>query len=223
MSTFSDTPERRTGDVSTRSTPRWRLPVLLALGFALGLALVFGAVQLINRTILAPSNLNGLVLQSPQSVSDFTLAGADGPVRLSDFRGQVVLVYFGYTYCPDVCPSTLSKLKQARAALGRDAEQVQVLMVSVDPVRDTPEHLATYMAFFDPSFVGVTGSQEELLAASTPFGVYFEKQEGTAATGYLVDHTASVALVDQKGHLRLFYPFGTAAEEIASDLEYFVR
>jgi protein SCO1/2 len=79
------------------------------------------------------------------------------------------------------------------------------------------------MDFFDPSFVGLTGSDDELLAAATPFGVYFEKQEGTEATGYLVDHTASVALVDREGHLRLFYPFDTTAEEIASDLDYFVK
>lgn len=172
-----------------------------------------------------PPELHGVVLQSPQQASDFTLTASTGePMSLSDLRGKYVVLYFGYTFCPDVCPTTLADLSKMAQALGdKKMEDVQVVMVSVDPDRDTPERMAQYLAFFDPRFLGMTGPVEDVIAAGTQFGVYFERHEGTAATGYLVDHTSTVTFIDKDGYVRMMFPYGTAGEDMASDIEYMMR
>lgn len=147
----------------------------------------------------------------------------DGPVSLLDFAGKYVFVYFGYTFCPDICPTTLLTLKKVREQLVDGADRVQVIMVSVDPERDTPETLDTYVHYFDDSFVGITGSKEEIDALGDPFGVYYEKGEGSAATGYLINHSARVYLIDPSGNARVAYPHGISAEEIVKDLEFLLR
>lgn len=171
----------------------------------------------------APS-FNGTVIQSPDLAADFTLTASTGEqMSLSDLRGKVVLMYFGYTFCPDACPTTLNELKKVTAALGDRADEVQVVMVTVDPQRDTPEVLREYLAHFDPSFLGLTGTEEEVLAAATPLGIYFAAHEGSPATGYLVDHTTSVLAIDKEGYLRLLYSFETPGEAIADDMRHLVR
>jgi protein SCO1/2 len=164
-------------------------------------------------------------MQSPERAANFVLTTDDGtPAGLYDFKDQVVLLYFGYTYCPDVCPATLAELKAAYNALTpRQQEKVQVILISVDPERDTPEKLREYLDFFHEDFMGMTGTEDELLAATTPLGIFFRKHEGSAASGYLVDHTASVAVIDRDGYLRLMYPFNTRGADIASDLRRLVR
>lgn len=220
MSALLDSP----ASTPTGAQPGPRVWVLALLGLSLGLAaglILFGWLP----TWLGPYNFHGVVIQSPQPLSNFVLTGTDGQaVSLRDFRDRYVLLYFGYTYCPDVCPATLRVLAEARRLL-RPAEQaqVQVVMISVDPERDTPAALTTYLAHFDSSFIGLTGSQAELLAATTPLGIYFEKRPATSAANYLIDHTASVAVVDGAGYLRLLYPFNTPAADIAADLHYLVR
>jgi len=107
--------------------------------------------------------------------------------------------------------------------MGKKADDVQVVMVSVDPERDTPEVLATYLSNFNPSFIGLTGTHDQIASAATGLGVFFEKHEGSAATGYLVDHTASVMVLDREGRLRLVLPFETPAEDIASDLTQLLK
>ena len=166
----------------------------------------------------------GAVLDSTQPVPDFTLTGVDGPVSLSDYDGKYVFVYFGYTYCPDICPDTLSKLARVLKQLKpEEAEQVQVIMISIDPDRDTPELLAEYAAYFDPSFVGITGTQDEIDAAGKPYYLFYEKHEGTSASGYLIDHTARTYLVDKAGNARVAYPFDAQADAIAEDLKWLMR
>ncbi len=188
------------------------------------LAAVVGWSIINGRLPFVPPSFHGVLMQSPQPVTDFTLTAHTGEeVHLKDFRGQVVLLYFGYTFCPDACPATMNELKTMREALGERADRVQVLMVSVDPERDTPEALAAYLGHFDDSFLGLTGSEEQILAAATPLGVYYSKNEGSAATGYLVDHTTSLVAVDQDGYLRLIYSHGTAGEDIAEDMRYLTR
>jgi len=183
------------------------------------LSSVLLAVLLIVLTGCQPYQYHGLYLDSPTQATDFTLTSQTGePVSLSDLRGKLVLLYFGYTFCPDVCPTTLSTLNQALELMGKKADDVQVVMVSVDPERDTPEVLANYLSNFNPSFMGLTGTHDQIASAATGLGVFFEKHEGSAATGYLVDHTASVMALDQQGRLRLVIPFETSAEDIASDL-----
>lgn len=173
---------------------------------------------------LRPYTFHGTVIQSEQVSPDLTLTTQYAQqASLSDFRGKLILLYFGYTFCPDVCPTTLSEVSQAIELLGDKAEDVQVIMVTVDPERDTPEQLGTYLAHFNPEFLGMTGTQEEIDQAAALYGVYFQKHEGTEATGYLVDHTASLMVIDEEGHLKLIYPFGTPASDIADDLAYLLR
>lgn len=175
--------------------------------------------------IIGPAQLHGFVMQSPKPVTNFTLIGHDGEeVSLHDFQDKVVLLYFGYTFCPDVCPATLSHLNRAVAQLpAKQQEQVQVVMVTVDPERDTPDVLADYVAYFNPSFIGLSGTEEQVASAATNFGIYYEKQAGSEATGYLVDHTTTVAVIDKDGYLRLIYPMDVSTNDVAEDLNILVR
>ena len=146
---------------------------------------------------------------------------ADGTsIRLSDQQGKLVLLYFGYTFCPDVCPTTLYDLSQAKARLGEDGSKIQVVMVTVDPERDTPELLHDYVTTFDSSFIGLSGDIEELETIWSDYGVYRDKKSNDGATSYLVDHTARVYVVDTNGGLRLTFPFGIASEAMADDLAH---
>lgn len=209
-------------DESRPTTVRW-----LLLGVILG-AIVVAAVLVwtVARgglSLGAPS-FNGLLMQSPERAPDFEMMASTGErVSLSDFRGRVVLLYFGYTFCPDACPTTLNELKKVMAELGPQGDEVQVIMVSVDPERDTPEALREYLANFHESFIGMTGTEEELLAAATPLGIYYNQHEGTAATGYLVDHTTTLMAIDQEGYLRLLYSYETPADAIAADMRELLR
>lgn len=189
---------------------------LRILVFVLALAALAGCAQ--------PYTFKGTEFVGEKAAPNFTLTGAGGqPVSLSDFRDKVVVLYFGYTFCPDVCPTTLTDMKQVMQLLGKKADDVQFIMVSVDPERDTPEKLAEYVTYFDPRFVGLTGTPEEVLAAATPYGVIFEKHEGTAATGYLVDHTATLSIIDKDGRLRLLFPFDAEPKDVAEDLKQLVK
>ncbi len=193
---------------------------LLGLGIGVGLAVLF----LVIRPYLGPTEWHGMEIQSTQPVTNFTLTGpGEQPVSLIDFRGKVVMLYFGYTFCPDVCPATMVELRDAMEILGDRSEDVQVVMITVDPERDTPEVLKNYLAHFDESFIGLTGSPDDLIAVTAPMGIFFERHEGSAASGYLIDHTATVAVLDKSGKLRLLYPFGITGAEMAADLKYLVR
>ncbi len=192
----------------------------LVLGGLAGVVLLVGLVVLIG-ILFKPYAFHGMVLQSPERATNFTLTSHMGQsISLSDFKGQIVLLYFGYTTCPDVCPTTLAELKQARQLLGKRSDEVQVLMVTVDPERDTVPILADYITHFDPSFIGLTGTPEEIAEVATYYGVFYERQESESALGYLVDHSATVMVIDRDGYLRLIYPYGTSSEDIAADLDY---
>jgi protein SCO1/2 len=163
----------------------------------------------------------GMVLQSPDPAMDFRLPSHQGQeMALSDFRGEIVLVYFGYSICPDVCPTTLAEVHKALDLLGDEADEVNFIMVSVDPERDTPEVLAEYLAHFDSRFIGLVGTPEKTLEIATNYGIHYDRQESDSALGYLVDHTATVTLIDREGHARLVFPYGTKAEELAEDIRY---
>lgn len=203
--------------------PKSRSISRLIFGSILGLVVLAGLVVLLGM-VFKPYTFHGMVLQSPERATNFTLTSHMGqPVSLSDFKGQLVMLYFGYTTCPDVCPTTLAELKQARQALGKRSDEVQVLMVTVDPERDTVPVLADYMTHFDPSFIGLTGTPEEIAEIATYYGIFYERKESESALGYLVDHTATVMVVDRDGYLRMIYPYGTQAEDITADLDYMLR
>ena len=148
------------------------------------------------------------------------LTGHDGrPRTLADFRGKVVVLFFGYTQCPDVCPTTLAELARVMKSLGADADQVQVLFVTVDPERDTPDILSHYVPAFDPRFLGLYGNLEQTRAVAKEFKVFFEKRPGSTPGSYTVDHSAQVYVLDKKGRLRLF----VREQRIATDLPHDLR
>ncbi len=145
------------------------------------------------------------------------------PFDLQDYRGQVVLIFFGYTSCPDVCPTTLAEMRLLKQNLGAAGQDLQVVFVTVDPQRDTPERLTTYVKRFDPSFLALTGDEAALQAVWEAYGVFREIQEVDSAAGYLVAHTARVYAVDKAGNLRLTFAFGTSADDIQHDVEILLR
>lgn len=172
-----------------------------------------------------PHRFVGTIIQSPQPAYDFELMSVNGPVRLSDFRGKWVLLFFGYTYCPDVCPTTLADLARVMDLLGPKAKDLQVIMISVDPERDTPERMAEYASYFHPSFIGLTGTPEQIREVATQYGVYYYRHEGTPETGYLVDHSAFTVLINPEGYLKVIFPptfgpEGITPEQMADDLKY---
>lgn len=190
--------------------------------FAVGALALLALAAIIVLPRLRPHVFHGQVLQSQEPI-DFTLTAHTGePVSLSDFRGKHVLVYFGYTFCPDVCPTTLARINQTLTLLGDKGKDVQFVMVSVDPERDTPEKLAQYVTAFNPTFLGLTGSEQEIMQAATPFGVYFAKQEVEGKSNYLVDHTATTMVMDPAGRMKLIWPPNTSSEFMAEDLEYMI-
>lgn len=189
--------------------------------FLVGIATIL--VLVVGIYFLRPHTFHGTVIQSPDPSYNFTLKSADGDVTLSDFRGKLVLLYFGYTFCPDICPGTLANVAQALREMGTKADDVQLIMVSLDPERDTPEKLKEYMGHFYPSFIGITGEKEQIDEITSLYGVFYQKTDGSDATGYLIDHTATLMVLDREGYLKLVFPFGVTSEEIADDLKYMIR
>ncbi len=162
-----------------------------------------------------------LVSDPPVAVRDFSLTSSDGSTfQLSDLRGKYILLSFGYTHCPDVCPTTLAQLRVAREQLGDAASQIEVVFVSVDPDRDTPRQLQGYAHAFADDFRGVTGTREEIDNACATFGAKYkiDKTQTQSAAGYEVSHSTYVYVIDPDFQLRLTIPFGAQAEEIAADL-----
>jgi protein SCO1/2 len=151
---------------------------------------------------------------------ELALPDAEGrPRSLADFRGKVTVIFFGYAQCPDVCPTTLAELAEARRALGRAGQDVQGVFVTVDPERDTPEMLKAYVASFDPSFVALRGSPEQTREAAKAFKIFYARVPGKTEGSYTVDHTAGAYILDREARLRLFTRHGTGAEALVHDLK----
>ncbi len=151
---------------------------------------------------------------------EFQLTDHTGkPRTLADFKGKVVVVFFGYTQCPDVCPTTLVDMKAVKEQLGKDGERLQVLFVTVDPERDTPELLSKYVPAFDPSFIGLYGDAEATARTAKEFKVFYKKVPGSSPTNYSVDHTAALYVYDPSGRLRLFAKHAQGAEALAHDIK----
>ena len=141
------------------------------------------------------------------------------PRTLADFKGKVVVVFFGYTQCPDACPTTMSELAEAKKSLGKDGERVQGVFVTIDPERDSAEILKNYMTSFDPSFVALRGSAEQTAATAKEFKVFYAKSPGKTPGSYSMDHTAGSYVFDAQGRVRLFERYGSGAEPLAADLK----
>jgi len=165
-----------------------------------------------------------------QKIKDFTLTDHNGKrVKFSDFRGKYLLVFFGYTYCPDVCPTSMYRIKETLEKLGKYKENVHVLFISVDPDRDTPENLKKFISYFDPTgkyITGLTGSPEEIKEVAKMFRAYYKKVplKDNPDVGYLVDHTAFIYFIDKNGIMRLiFRPANEDPEKIAQDIIYVIK
>jgi protein SCO1/2 len=191
-----------------------KLILQIIIGLGLGIAIAAGI-----NYIAKPYAYQGSLIDPPSPAVDFSLGSGDGSTfQLKEQRGNVVLLFFGYTHCPDVCPTTLYDFKQIKARLGKLSEKVQFVFVTVDPERDTITHLNDYVTAFDPEFIALGGDYAELETVWSAFGVYREEKDVGSAGGYLVDHTARVYVIDLQGNLRLTFPFGMASEAMTKDV-----
>lgn len=156
--------------------------------------------------------------------SGLSLPDQNGKTRtLADFKGKLTVVFFGYTQCPDVCPTTMAELAQVKKSLGADGDKVQGVFITIDPERDTPEVLKAYMASFDPSFVALRGSAEQTAAVAKSFKVFYAKVPGKTEGSYTMDHTAGSYVFDTSGKLRLFTRYGSGSEALKSDLQALLK
>lgn len=188
--------------------------------------LLIGVVALGVFLFAPPVTLRGTEYAEPYpQAPEIELTRANGNnFRLSEMRGNIVLLFFGYTSCPDVCPTTMAELKTALDKIGEeDAKNVKVIFVTVDPERDTPERVQEYVNRFNRDFIGLSGTEAELAKVWSDYGVFREIADGTSAAGYLVNHTARVTLIDQDGNLRVSYGFDTPVENIVHDLKLLLK
>lgn len=166
---------------------------------------------------------NGSAYEPPRPGIEFTLTDVDDePMSTSELEGKVVMLYFGYTYCPDFCPQTLTDFQRVKQNLGDDADNVAFVMVSVDPARDTVERMKEYLSFFDPEFIGLTGTEEELTPVKQEFGITTLERDATpeADNFYYVDHSTKTYVLNTDGELALEYPFGVTADEMTEDVRH---
>ncbi len=173
----------------------------------------------------AQPGFTSIDLTGADYAKDFALIDHDNkPRTLKDFQGKVVVMFFGYTQCPDVCPTSMTELVAVKKMLGADADKLQVLFVTVDPERDKPEMLKPYMANFDPSFLALYAETPEKLAAvAKDYKVYYKRVEGKTPTSYTMDHSAGSYIYDTQGRLRLYARYGSGAGALASDIKLLLQ
>ena len=191
----------------------------LGLGGLVGLAVVVLATLVFAK----PYQIKGSLINPPLEAEDFSVLDQNGTqFTLSDHQGQVVLIYFGYTACPDVCPTTLVDLKKVADGLGDNAAGLEVVFVTVDPERDTRDMLKDYLVRFNPDFVGISGTDGELQPIWDGYFIFREIEPHEPGDFYLVDHTSRVYAIDKSGDLRLTFPFGMSAEDMLADVGHLI-
>jgi protein SCO1/2 len=187
------------------------------------LAVAALALSLLACTPADTLSFKGTDISTADFGQPFTLTGQDGkPHSLADYQGKAVALFFGYTHCPDICPTTMLEYQQVMKLLGKDADRVQVLFVSIDPQRDTPPVLAGYVPFFDKRFMGLTGSPSQVQAVASQYKIVAQRQARKDG-GYTMDHSAGSYLFDTRGQLRVYVPYGTPSADIAHDLQQLLR
>lgn len=192
-------------------------PVLITIGVIFGLGLVFGAWLLAGQNY----TYQGTLIDPPAPAAEISLLDQNGEqFHLSEQRGKIVLIFFGYTHCPDVCPMTLSEYKKIKTGLGKNAAKTSFVFITVDPERDTRERLKLYLDTFDPEFTGLTAERAVLEQVWRDYGVFQERKDTGSAAGYLVDHSARLYVIDAGGNWRLNYTFGEDVEKIIQDLQH---
>jgi protein SCO1 len=163
---------------------------------------------------------SGIDITGADYAQGFSLTDHNGQARtLADFKGQAVVVFFGFTQCPDVCPTSLTELAQAKQLLGEQGSRLQGLFISIDPERDTPAIMKEYMASFDPSFLALYAKPDELPALAKSFKVYYKKVDGPTPTSYTMDHSAGSYVFDPQGRIRIYHRYGSGAPALASDVK----
>lgn len=196
-----------------RLLARSAIALALGVGMAVGLAGCGDPVETFKGSDISGTHLG----------HGWTLTGSDGkPYSLKSFAGKAVIVFFGYTQCPDICPTTLAELSEVMKLLGDKADRVQVVMITVDPERDTPEVLKAYVSGFDPRFIGLSGTAEQTKEAASSFKAFYAKS-GPANGNYTMDHTASFYLIDPKGESRVLLNNNAGAQTIAHDVDMVLR
>ena len=194
------------------------IAIAVSLTWALGLSSLLGAC-----TDKAPA-FSSIDVTGADYAKDFELTDHNGQVRhLSDFKGKVVVMFVGYTQCPDGCPTSMTELAEVKKLLGKDGERLQGLFVTVDPARDTPEVLKGYMGNFDPTFLALTATPDKLVQLAKDYKVYFKKVDGKTPTSYTMDHSAGSYVYDTKGQLRLFTRYGTGPKVLADDIAQLLK
>jgi protein SCO1/2 len=190
--------------------------------FALAAVTALAALTLAGCQKAGPEKqaFKGVDLTGAEYARTLNLTDQDGRARsLADFKGKVVVVFFGYTQCPDVCPTTMAEVAEVKRSLGADGEKVQGVFVTIDPERDTGQLLKAYMASFDPSFVALRGSAEQTQAAAKEFKVFYAKVPGKTPETYTMDHTAASFIFDTEGRVRVYARYGSGAQALGDDIK----
>jgi len=195
-----------------------------AIQFIAAGALLAGAGGLLSACSEAKPTFSSVDITGASYAKDFELTDHNGQVRhLGDFKGKVVVMFFGYTQCPDVCPTSMAELAEVKKALGADGDKLQGLFVTVDPARDTPEVLKGYMENFDPTFLALYTTPEKLEVLAKDFKVYYKRVNGKTDTSYTMDHSAGSYIYDPQGNLRLFTRYGSGAKVLAADIQQLLK
>ncbi len=169
-------------------------------------------------------SFNAVDMTGADYAKGFALKDADGKERtLADFKGKVVVLFFGYAQCPDVCPTTMTEMAQVKQQLGKDGDKLQVLFVTVDPDRDTPTVMKAYMGAFDPAFVALIPTQEQLAAMAKDYKAFYKKVDGKTPTSYSMDHSAASYIYDTQGRLRLYARYGAGVAPMVADVKALIQ
>ena len=194
------------------------------LKIAAGSAAALGLGALVSACTENKPSFASIDVTGADYAKDFALTDHNGQARtLKDFAGKVVVIFFGFTQCPDVCPTSMAELAEIKKLLGKNGDKLQGLFITVDPERDTPVVLKAYMANFDPSFLALYSTPEKLVALAKDYKVYFKKVDGKTPTSYTMDHSAGSFVYDTKGQLRLYTRYGTGAKPLAQDIEVLLK
>jgi len=187
-------------------------------------AVLVSAGSLLTACSKGKPEFRGVDISEVDYARDIQLPDHNGQQRsLKDFKGKVVVVFFGYTQCPDVCPTSMQEMAEVKRMLGKDGDRLQSIFVTVDPERDTAEMLKAYMGNFDPSFLALRGTPEQTAAVAKDFKIYYKKVDGKTPTSYTMDHSAGSYIYDTQGRLRVYYRYGSGAEALAADVRTLLK
>ncbi len=187
-------------------------------------ALLTGAIGIINGCSEQKPAFSSIDVTGADYAKDFSLTDHNGqPKSLKDFAGKVVVLFFGYTQCPDVCPTSMAELAEIKKLLGADGNKLQGLFITIDPERDKPDVLKAYMGNFDPSFLALIPTPAQLAELAKDYKVYYKKVDGKTATSYTMDHSAGSYVYDPKGKLRLYTRYGSGAKPLAEDIKMLLK